>query len=325
MPITSVTTDPSSLTMTVVAEFPVPLRRLWDAYADPRQLERFWGPVEWPARFLRHDMTPGGESHYVMTGPDGTTSAGFWRFLAVEEGASFEVVDGFATEPGVPGTSMPTMRLRFEFGSTAEGSRVITTTWFDSLEDMETVLAHGAEEGMRSAMGQMDDVLADLAGFAADTGTHAQHLDDTRVRVSRVIRGSVEQVWRAHHEPDLVRRWMLGPDGWTMPRCETATEPGQTYTYAWEHAESGERFGFTGELVQAQAPVRAVTTERMLGTDGPQVRNEMTLTPLESGTLLTLVITYPSRELRDQILGTGMTDGMETSYARLEQEVLVGA
>ncbi len=77
MPITSITKDTEALTMTVVADFGVPVRRLWDAYADPRQLERFWGPPTWPATFSRHDMAVGGRSHYLMTGPDGDQSHGY--------------------------------------------------------------------------------------------------------------------------------------------------------------------------------------------------------------------------------------------------------
>ncbi|MFT4164174.1 MAG: SRPBCC family protein [Microlunatus sp.] len=323
MPITSVSKDAEALTMTVVADFPVPVRRLWDAYADPRQLERFWGPPTWPATFSRHDMAVGGRSHYSMTGPDGEQSHGYWEFLAVDEEKSFEVEDGFATEPGVPNTDMPSMRMRFTFEPTESGSRVTTVTEFGSLEQLTQLVEMGMEEGMREAMGQMDAVLTDLTAFAADSGTHAQLLDDTNVRVSRVIRGTVEQVWRAHHEPELLQRWLLGPDGWTMPVCEVATEVGQTYTYEWQQADGSSRFGFTGELIEHQPPNREVTTERMIGMDGPGTTNELTLTSVEGGTLLSLLITYPSLELRDTILATGMTDGMETSYARLEQEVLV--
>lgn len=326
MPITSVSKDTDDLTMTVVAEFPVPVRRLWDAYADPRQLERFWGPVEWPATFTRHDMSRGGESHYVMTGPGGEQSAGYWRFLTVDEGRSFEVEDGFASEPGVPNPDMPSMRMVFTFEPTDEGSRVTTRTVFGSVDELQQLVEQGMEEGMRSAMGQMDEVLADLATFASGTGTSTQLLDDTHVRVSRVIRGSREQVWRAHQEPELMRRWLLGPDGWVMSTCDIAHEVGGTYHYAWEPAGGGEGgFGFTGELLESEEPYRSVTTERMVGTDGEGTLNEMTLTSVEDGTLLSILITYPSRELRDQILATGMTDGMEASYARLEQEVLVPA
>ncbi|MBP6571023.1 MAG: ATPase, partial [Gemmatimonadales bacterium] len=69
---------------------------------------------------------------------------------------------------------------------------------------------------------------------------------------------------------------------------------------------------------------RAVTTEQMIGMDGPGTRNELTLVQTPAGTLLSIVITYPSKEMRDMILGSGMTTGMETSYARLEREVLAG-
>jgi len=322
MPITSVTKDPEALTMTVVADFTAPVRRLWDAYADPRQIEKFWGPPEYPATFVRHDVTPGGRSEYYMTGPDGDKSAGYWEFLSVDAPHSFEVRDGFAGDDGAPNPDMPSMRMTFEFSETENGSRLTTTTHFGSVEELEQLIGMGMEEGMRAAMGQIDDVLADLASFAADRVADAQILSDTQVRVSRVIRGSSDQVWRAHHEPELVQRWLLGPDGWTMPVCELAERVGDSYTYEWESESGQDRFGFTGELLESAPPVREVTTERMIGTDGPSTRNELTLTEVDGGTLLSLLITYPSAELRDTILATGMTDGMETSYARLESEVL---
>lgn len=322
MPITEVSSNAQALTLTVVGDYPVPVARLWDAYADPRQLERFWGPEQWPATFTRHDMAVGGHSHYYMSGPDGVVSRGWFRFLAVEPQKRFEVEDGFSDEHGAPNTDMPTMRMIFSFEPTASGSRVTSVTHFPSVEAMEQLVQMGMVEGLRSAMGQLDDVVKDLASFATSRATDAQLLSDTQVRVSRVIRGSVDQVWRAHHDPAVMKRWMLGPDGWTMPVCNVATNVGDTYRYEWEKTDGTERFGFEGELLESSAPYRAVTTERMIGMDGPGVRNEMTLVPVEGGTLLSLIITYPNKELRDMILGTGMTKGMETSYARLEKEVL---
>ena len=321
MPITSVERDLDAATLTVVADFPVPVRRLWDAYADPRQLEKFWGPQEWPATFSRHDMAVGGRSAYAMTGPDGESSRGYWEFVAVDAPHSFEVLDGFAGEDGEPSTEMPSMRMVFVFSETPEGSRLTTTTHFGSLEVLEQLLGMGMEEGMRSAMAQIDDVVADLASFAAGRAAELQLLDDTHVRVSRIIRGTPEQVWRAHHEPELMRQWLLGPDGWTMPVCEIAASVGDTYRNEWEKADGTERFGFTGELLEQLPGVREVTTESMIGMDGPPTINELTLTPVEGGTLLSILIAYPSLELRDMIIGTGMVDGMETSYARLESQL----
>lgn len=322
MPITSVTSDAEALTLTVIADYPVSLERLWEAYADPRQIERFWGPETWPATFTRHDMAVGGESHYYMTGPDGSTSRGYFRYLAVEPLKRFEVEDGFADEQGRPNPAMPTMRMVFSFSATPTGSRFHGVTYFPSLEAMEELVKMGMLEGMRSAMSQIDAVVADLTTFAASRATEAQLLSDTKVRVSRVIRGTREQVWRAHHEPALMQRWLLGPDGWTMPVCEVATTVGQRYRYEWEAADGSQRFGFEGELLESSPPYRAVTSEQMIGMDGPPTRNELTLVEVPGGTLLSIVITYPSKELRDTILGTGMTDGMEASYARLERQVL---
>jgi len=325
MPITSVSKDPAALTMTVVAEFPVPIQRLWDAYADPRQLERFWGPPTYPARFTRHDMYPGGRSEYAMIGPDGDGTNAYWEFLDVVPLESFEVRDGFANPDGTANSEMPTMRVAFVFTETEVGSRVITTTWFNSVEDLDQLLSMGMEEGMREAMGQMDAALADLATFAVGRAVEAQLLSDTQVRVSRIIRGTVEQVWAAHHDPELMQRWLLGPDGWTMPVCEVAGVVGEHYRYEWESLDGSQRFGFTGELLESAPPRRAVTTEQMIGMDGPPTTNEMTLTPVVGGTLLSIVITYPSLQVRDMVLATGMTGGMETSYARLEEQVLHAA
>lgn len=320
MPVTSVRKDPAALTLTVVADFAVPVQRLWDAYLDPRRLERFWGPPTYPARFTRHDAAVGGRSAYAMTGPDGDVSRGYWQWLAVEPHTSFTVLDGFARPDGSPNPDMPSMRMEFAFEPTETGSRVTTTTSFETVEALERLLGMGMEEGLRLAMGQMDEVLADLRSFAADLPVLSQVLGETQVRISRVIHGSPAAVWRAHTEPTLLRQWLLGPEGWTMPVCEVATVVGDAYSYEWERGQ--DRFGFEGELLESLPPFRMVTTERMIG-QAEQATNELTLTPVADGTLLSLLITYPSADVRDAVLATGMTDGMETSYRRLESQVLV--
>ncbi|CAN5715350.1 hypothetical protein BH23GEM11_BH23GEM11_10170 [soil metagenome] len=330
MPITSVASDADALTLTVVGEYPVPLARLWQAFSDPRQLERFWGPVEWPATFTRPDMAVGGESHYYMTGPDGTVAAGWFRFLAIEPERRIELEDGFAREDGSPNPDLPTMHMVFGFEETPGGSRFTGVTRFASVEAMEKVLEMGMEEGMRSAMGQLDKVVADLAAFAADRATEAQILGETQVRISRIIRGPLNAVWRAHHDPEILPRWLTGPDGWSMTVCETASRPRQPYRYEWADADGENSFALEGELIEAAPPYRAVTTERMGGMGGadgpesPETLNELTLIAVPGGTLVTYVITYPSAEVRAEVLATGMADGMEASYLRLEREVLEG-
>jgi len=322
MPVRSIHQDPKALTLTVVAEFPVPVRKLWDAYADPRKLERFWGPPTYPATFTRHDFAVGGRSTYFMTGPQGDRHHGYWEWTSIVPLTSFEVNDGFAREDGTPNNELPTMRAVFVFEETQMGCRLTTTSHFASLEALEQVVAMGIEEGTRQALGQLDGVLADLQAFAAELPTLTQVLSDTQVRISRVIRGPIAEVWRAHHEPALLQQWLLGPEGWSMPVCEVSREIGGSYRYEWRRLDGDERFGFEGELLASTPPVRAVTSERMIGTTSPGTVNELTLTSVADGTLLSLVITYPDKALRDTVLATGMTQGMEASYARLEQSVL---
>jgi uncharacterized protein YndB with AHSA1/START domain len=317
MPVTSVEKNLDQLTITIVADFTAPVRRLWDAYTDPRQIERFWGPPTYPSTFLRHDAVTGGRSIYKMIGPEGDEHYGCWDWTAADAPHSFEVLDRFADETGAPNPELPTTRMDFVFSPTDGGSRLVTTSHFDSLEQMQQLLDMQMLEGTKEAMAQIDAVLADLATFSAELAVEAQLLSDTQVRVARVIRGSVEQVWRAHNEATLLRQWLLGPDGWSMPVCEIAAEVGDTYRYEWERDGGGDRFGFTGELLESEEPYRAVTTESMIGLPGTTL-NELSLTAVEGGTLLSLVITYENLEQRDMILATGMTGGMETSYARLE-------
>ena len=253
MPITSVDKDPDALTMTVVADFAAPLERLWDAYADPRQLEQFWGPPTYPATFTRHDMFPGGRSAYVMTGPDGDESRGYWEFLAVEPPQSFEVRDGFATPTATAEhrDAVDADDLRAS-RPPATGSRVTTTTHFDSLDELEQLVTMGMEEGMREAMGQIDAVLADLRHLRRGRPREPPRSSATpRCASAASSAARSSRCGTPTTSPDLLQRWLLGPDGWTMPVCEMATEVGETYRYEWE-AVDGSRasFGFTGELLE---------------------------------------------------------------------------
>lgn len=317
MPVTSVEKDLDNVTLTIVADFAAPVERVWDAYTDPRQIERFWGPPSYPATFLRHDAAAGGRTIYKMTGPEGDEHYGCWDWESVDAPDSFVVIDRFADETGAPNLELPATRMHLTFSATDGGTRLTTVSSFDSVDQLEQLIGMGMLEGTKEAMAQIDDVLADLRTFSAELATETQILSDTQVRVSRVVRGSTEQVWRAHNEADLMKQWLLGPDGWTMPVCIVAEKVGDTYRYEWEPEGGGDGFGFTGELLESDKPYRSVTTESMIGMPGSTL-NELTLTPVEGGTLLSLVITYANAEMRDMILATGMTDGMETSYQRLE-------
>jgi uncharacterized protein YndB with AHSA1/START domain len=156
MPLSSVTKDVAKLTLTVVGDYPVSQQRLWDAFADPRQLERFWGPPFAPATFTRYDMKVGGRAEYFLSLPDGKKWSGSWKFTAVNPISSFEARDGEdnAEDPNMPASA------KFTFETTLTGSRLTSITWFESVEAMEQT-AVGMEQGLRAAMPQLDAVLAE--------------------------------------------------------------------------------------------------------------------------------------------------------------------
>lgn len=141
---------------------------------------------------------------------------------------------------------------------------------------------------------------------------------ESTVRVTRTFRAPRALVWRAHTEPALIRRWMLGPDGWSMPVCEVDLRVGGAYRYRWRSDADGGEFGFEGVHHEITAPERLVTTERMEGAPGPGARNTLALTEQDGVTTVVLTMDYGTRELRDTVLATGMTDGMEAGFARLE-------
>jgi uncharacterized protein YndB with AHSA1/START domain len=162
MPLTSVTRDAARLTLTVVGDYPVPQQRLWDAFADPRQLERFWGPPTWPATFTRHDLKVGGRAEYFLSGQNGEKWSGSWTFTAVTPISSFEAHDG---EDNAEDEDMPAS-MKFTFDATPTGSRITIVTRFSSVEAMEQTTP-GMEEGLRAAMPQLDAVLAERGASAA--------------------------------------------------------------------------------------------------------------------------------------------------------------
>lgn len=324
MPVTSMTTDPEALSMTLVADFPVPVERLWSAFADPRKLERFWGPPGYPATFGSYDLRPGGIAHYWMTSPEGERFYGRWDFEEVDEPSRIVARDAFANAEGEIDASIPAGRMTLVFESTTDGSRVTVVSASPTAEALEQVIAMGQIEGMTQAFGQLDTVLADLREYALGKGTETTIVDDTHVKITRAFEAPRHLLWRAHTEPELMKRWLLGPDGWVMTVCENDLVVGGSYRNAWapEDPALGQAFGFEGENLVIDPERRLVSTERMTGLDAPGTVNDLTFDEADGVTLMTLYITYTDAAQRDMILATGMTDGMEASYQRLEREII---
>ena len=163
MTVTAVRKDPQTLTMTLDAEFDAPAERVWQLWADPRQLERWWGPPTYPATFTTHDLAPGGRVEYHMTGPEGDQPRGYWEIVEADAPHRLVFRDGFANADGTPNTDMPvnTARVHDRGGRRTAARACPSRASSPSAEAMEQVLAMGMEEGLTQAVGQIDAILAE--------------------------------------------------------------------------------------------------------------------------------------------------------------------
>ena len=137
--------------------------------------------------------------------------------------------------------------------------------------------------------------------------------------VTRRFAASPEAVYRAHTEPELIKKWLLGPDGWTMPVCISEAWPGGKIRYEWTNGKGGG-FRLTGEYLELNPYSRIVHVERMYLPDPtPDNHAETRFDQDGEGTLMTIRMTLPDEQTRATMLATGMEHGMEASYRRLEE------
>jgi uncharacterized protein YndB with AHSA1/START domain len=170
MTVTAVRKDPEAKTMIITAEFDAPAERVWQLWADPRQLERWWGPPTYPATFTKHDLAPGSRVEYHMTGPEGDQPRGYWDVLETDPPHRLVFRDGFANDDGTPNDELPRNEGRVTIDEIGGGrTRMAIESIFPSAEAMEQVLAMGMEEGLTQAVGQIDAILAEDA--VASRGT----------------------------------------------------------------------------------------------------------------------------------------------------------
>ena len=147
---------------------------------------------------------------------------------------------------------------------------------------------------------------------------------DREVRVVRSFSAPRKLVWDAHTKPELMQRWMLGSPGWSMPVCEMDLRVGGAYRWRWRSYEDGKEFGFFGKFLEVSSPVRLVHEEHYDPGDvgGPMTSEPAIITSIfdDAGdvTVLTVKMLFASKEAREGAIASGMTDGLEMSYARLD-------
>jgi uncharacterized protein YndB with AHSA1/START domain len=146
---------------------------------------------------------------------------------------------------------------------------------------------------------------------------------DREIAMTREFNAPRQLVWDAHTKPELVRKWLLGPPGWSMPVCRIDLRVGGSYRYEWLSDKDGSTMAMGGTYKEVKPIERIVQTEKF---DDPWYEGEAisTFTLKEQGTktILTTTVRYASQAVRDSVIKSGMTTGVEQSFDRLESEVL---
>jgi uncharacterized protein YndB with AHSA1/START domain len=161
MPLTNVSSDAATQTVTLTGEFDAPVERAWQLYADPRQLEQWWNPPGYPLTITDHDLSVGGFVRAHVTAPDGRKITAYWRIIAVDAPRGMEWEDGFLDDQGEPNPAIPPTTMRLTLAERAGGGTLMTiVAGFLSAEAMQEYLDMDIEEQMRVTFGQADALLA---------------------------------------------------------------------------------------------------------------------------------------------------------------------
>lgn len=159
MTVTAVTKDTDRNLLSIASEYSAPAARVWQLWADPRMLERWWGPPTHPATVTDHDLSPGGLVRYFMTGPDGERYHGGWRVVGAEEPSRLEFEDFFADDEGTENPDLPRTRTVVTIEGVGDVTRMTIESHYPSPEAMSQALEMGVEQGITAALGQTDALL----------------------------------------------------------------------------------------------------------------------------------------------------------------------
>jgi uncharacterized protein YndB with AHSA1/START domain len=288
-----------------------PRELVWKAWTDPNHITQWWGPNGFSTTTKEFDLRAGGTWRFTMHGPDGRDYPN--RIVYTEVSKPERISYKHAGEDEYADIQFEAC-VTFE----AEGSKTKVTlhSLFATKEELDFVVKeHGALEGAQQTLERLD-------AFVGRTFVSPMHNvrislpSDVEARMKRTLSAPRELVFDAWTQPRHITKWMLGPDGWTMPICEVDLRPGGTWRFVWRR-EDGTEMPMHGVYREIRRPERLVNTEHW-GEPWPETINTLLLTDKNGETEISLTILYPSKAARDAAIQTGMKDGAEMSFDRLE-------
>ncbi|GEM_PF-167801 len=335
-------TTPSEREIRLTRIFDAPRARVFEAWTKPELMKRWFAPRGWTLATCESEMKAGGALRMVWQGPRGESMGlrGIYREVAPPVRiVHTEVFD----DPWYPGEAVATT----EFEERGRLTTMTMTILYASQQIRDEVLQSGMDRGVGQTCDRLAEFLAagydrleeglpslarGAAGMDPDTVSvepgrspmkrtgrlQIEAPGDREIVMTRVFRAPRRLVFDAHTKCDLLKRWLFGPDGWSLAVCETDLRPGGKYRYVWRHPQKKE-MGMGGVIREVVPPERLVTTEKFDDAWYPgEAVNTMLLTEKDGVTTMTLTLLYESRQAREVALQSGMETGMEMGYARLD-------
>lgn len=302
MTVISAKKDFEALTIEMVTEFEASIEEVWNLWADPRKLERWWGPPTYPATFDHYEFEPGGRVRYYMTSPEGNTHRGWWKFIEIDPLRSISFLDGFADDDGQPVESMPNGSVVVTFTGDGDITRMVLRSSFESVEEMEKIVEMGTVEGMAAAMSQIDSVL------------------QGDIVVTRAFKASPQEVFDAWIEPELFAHW-FGGDSVEVPLDSVSLDASVGSKWqATMRLPDGAEICWSGAYTEVDRPRRLAFT---MNDDPTQPAGEpVTVDIFEAADLTGMTVTQPRGGFTDEQVSqteagyNGFFDSMRDVLAR---------
>jgi uncharacterized protein YndB with AHSA1/START domain len=306
----------------ITRAFDAPRELVWKAWTDPQHIEQWWGPKGFTTRVIEMDLRPGGQSRYVMVGPDGTEYPvkGVFRELIPLERivATDEFDEGFeqVTSADLPqGVVTTTIFEEFE-GKTKLTLQIV----HPSADDRRKHEEMGVVAGWNSTFDCLDEYLVNQSAQQRN-GLTITLPSDREILITRVFNAPRRLVFAAWTQPEHVKHWFGGCSSMKLVICDINLRVGGTWRYVLHDPNTGTDFGLSGEYREIAPPERLVATERYESVPNSDRLNTLTLTEHGGKTTLCIRIQHPSKEQRDGHLQSGMELGLRATLDGLEEHL----
>jgi uncharacterized protein YndB with AHSA1/START domain len=305
----------SDCELVLTRTFAAPRHLVWEAYTDCRHLSQWWGPTGWTVPHCQLDLRPGGKWHYCMKGemPDGNVIES-WGLAVYEEIAAPERLvyrDAFSDAEGNISAEFPRALVTVNLEE-VDGKTLLTShIRYDSAADLETVLNIGMEEGISQTWDRLDDHLNMM-------GEGLVQLAEQTIVLTRVFNAPRHIVFDAMTQTEHVPHW-YGPQshGMRMTLCEIDLRVGGKWRFVIKAADSNE-VEFYGEYLTINRPSHLVFTEIFALFPDTVSTIDTVYEDWGAQTRLVATCTYPSNEVRDNVIASGMEEGLRETYNQLD-------